>query len=47
MSERARGNLRRENQAIIEKHYTIVAADLTTIELIGGGSARCMVAELF
>jgi len=47
MSERARQNLRRHNLQTIEKNYKIVSADLTTIELIGGGSARCMVAELF
>jgi hypothetical protein len=31
----------------IEKYSTILHTDLTTIETIGGGGARCMVAELF
>ena len=47
MSQRALKNLRRENLQVLEKNYTIIAPDLTMIETIGGGSARCMVAELF
>lgn len=31
----------------IEKHVTILHSDLTTIEVNGGGSARCMMAEVF
>lgn len=31
----------------IEKHSKILQSDLHTIETFGGGSARCMVAELF
>ncbi|APG63927.1 amidinotransferase [Tenacibaculum todarodis] len=31
----------------IEKHATIIHSDLTTIETCGGGSARCMMAEVF
>lgn len=31
----------------LEKHYKIIHSDVKTIEDIGGGSARCMVAELF
>jgi len=31
----------------MEGYKHIVTADLATIESIGGGSARCMVAEIF
>lgn len=31
----------------IEKHCQILSSDLTTIETCGGGSARCMMAEVF
>ena len=48
MSERAKQSFSRKNWNIISEHYkSIVSADLTTIENIGGGSARCMIAELF
>ena len=47
MSERARKGLRPHNLQEIEKHYKIISSDLTMIETIGGGSARCMVAEIF
>jgi hypothetical protein len=47
MSERARKGLRPDNLKTLEKNYKIISADLHTIETIGGGSARCMVAELF
>jgi len=35
------------NRDELETHYKIVHADVSTIEKIGGGSARCMVAEVF
>jgi hypothetical protein len=47
MSDRARKGLRPDNLKTIEKHYKIISSDLHMIETIGGGSARCMVAELF
>jgi hypothetical protein len=47
MSQRARKAIRADNLKIIEKAYKIIDADLTTIETIGGGSARCMVAEIY
>ena len=48
MSERARQSFTKKNMGELEKSYTnIVSSDLTTIETIGGGSARCMIAELF
>ncbi len=34
--------------SVIRKHYnTILTPDLTTIEKYGGGSARCMLMEMF
>jgi hypothetical protein len=47
MSERARKGLRKENLSILEKNYKLISSDLPFIEHIGGGSARCMIAELF
>jgi hypothetical protein len=32
---------------VLERHTTLVSAELATIETYGGGSARCMLAELF
>ncbi|MCJ7756716.1 MAG: arginine deiminase-related protein, partial [Gillisia sp.] len=31
----------------IEKHCEILSSDISTIETCGGGSARCMIAEVF
>ena len=31
----------------IEKHCKIISSSLDTIEACGGGSARCMMAEVF
>jgi len=37
-----------ENQVnAIEKHCKILSSSLDTIEACGGGSARCMMAEVF
>ena len=47
MSDRARNNLSKPNLKVIEQNYRIVSSDISVIEKIGGGSARCMVAELF
>lgn len=47
MSAAARQSLRPEQIALIEKYCTILSSDLTTIETCGGGSARCMMAEVF
>ncbi|MGB0524704.1 MAG: citrulline utilization hydrolase CtlX [Flammeovirgaceae bacterium] len=47
MSDRARHAFTPEHKAIIERHSTIVSAPINTIEKIGGGGARCMVAEVF
>lgn len=45
MSERARQSFKQTKW--MEQYHHIASADLTTIENVGGGSARCMVAELF
>lgn len=47
MSETAYKSLRLEQKNIIEKYSVIVSVDVSTIEKYGGGSARCMMAELF
>ena len=38
---------RKDQIAKIEKHCKIIHSNLDTIELCGGGSARCMMAEVF
>lgn len=47
MSLAAHKSLRQDQIAAIEKHCEILSSDLTTIETCGGGSARCMMAEVF
>ena len=47
MSESARKSLNPLQVAAIEKHCEILSSDLSTIETCGGGSARCMLAEVF
>ncbi|SOC80771.1 hypothetical protein SAMN06296241_2327 [Salinimicrobium sediminis] len=47
MSEAARKSLTPAQVAAIERHCEILSSDLTTIETCGGGSARCMLAEVF
>ena len=47
MSLAAHQSLTPEQIAHIERHCEIVSSDLTTIETCGGGSARCMMAEVF
>ncbi len=47
MSERAQTAYRPEQLEILARHAEIIAIDLTTIETHGGGSARCMLAELY
>lgn len=46
MSKSAHDALTEDQVAALEKYTEIVSADLTTIETIGGGSARCMLAEI-
>jgi hypothetical protein len=47
LSARARRALDPAQRAVLERHATLVSAELTTIETCGGGSARCMLAEVF
>lgn len=47
MSETAYKSLTPEQISAIEKYSEIIYSDLNTIETNGGGSARCMLAEVF
>lgn len=47
MSETAYQSLHEDQVAAIEKYCEIISSDLSTIEVNGGGSARCMLAEVF
>jgi hypothetical protein len=47
MSDAAYNVLSKEQITKIEKHCKILHASLDIIEACGGGSARCMMAEVF
>ncbi|WP_026933573.1 citrulline utilization hydrolase CtlX [Christiangramia echinicola] len=47
MSARAHRSLNKEQISRIEKHCEILSSEIQTIETCGGGSARCMMAEVF
>lgn len=47
MSAQAHAALRDEQRAVLQLHGRIVAVPVPTIEAVGGGSVRCMLAELF
>ena len=47
MSAAALESLNDDQLAIINEHYEIIASAIDTIEALGGGSARCMMAEIF
>ncbi|MCK0131849.1 arginine deiminase-related protein [Flavobacteriaceae bacterium F08102] len=47
MSESAEKSLTQTQRDTIEKHATILSSPIYTIEACGGGSARCMIAEIF
>lgn len=47
MSSQAYNVLTEPQRNILKQHATIVHSSLTTIERFGGGSARCMLAEVF
>ena len=47
MSDTARKSLTKGQVNAIEKYCEILSSDLNTIETCGGGSARCMLAEVF
>ena len=47
MSQRARNALREEQIRVLEKYCEILSPSVPTIETVGGGSVRCMIAENF
>ncbi len=47
MSSSAHQSLTKKQIAQIEEHVTIISSNLDSIEACGGGSARCMMAEIF
>jgi hypothetical protein len=47
MSTQAYNSLTKEQLTTLEQYNKIIHADLHTIETNGGGSARCMIAEIF
>jgi len=47
MSQSALDSLRPAQVQLLEAHATIISSSLETIEACGGGSARCMMAEVF
>ena len=47
MSQAAFDSLTPEQRQLLEKEASLLSSDLSTIETCGGGSARCMMAEVF
>ncbi len=47
MSQRARNALREDQIRVLEKYCEILSPNIPTIETVGGGSVRCMIAENF
>ncbi len=47
MSQAAYDSLNKDQKEILSNEATILSSDLSTIEACGGGSARCMMAEVF
>lgn len=47
MSKTAKDSLTDEQITTLEKHTKILVVEIPTIEKLGGGSARCMIAEIF
>lgn len=47
LSEAALNSLSPQQLATLKKYTTPLSSDLTVIETLGGGSARCMLAEVF
>jgi len=47
MSASAYQSLTKKQITQLEEHVTILSSSLDTIEACGGGSARCMMAEIF
>jgi len=47
MSKRAHDGFTHQQRAILAKHSKFAVFPLDIIETVGGGSARCMIAEVF
>lgn len=47
LSKQANKALTKEQKDILKIHTNLLPVDITTIETIGGGSVRCMMAEIF
>ncbi len=47
LSERARRSLHPEQLSVLARHGELVAVAVETIEQVGGGGVRCMLAEIF
>lgn len=47
MSQRAHDGFTEDQRVRLSQYGTLLPMDLTTIESVGGGSARCMMAEIF
>ena len=47
LSETARRSLRPAQRRVLERHTALLPVDVTTIEHVGGGSVRCMLAEIY
>jgi len=47
MSQAAYDSLTKDQKEILSKEAILLSSDLSTIEACGGGSARCMMAEVF
>ncbi len=47
MSKTAHDAFTKENREILSKYGELVVAEIPTLEQVGGGSARCMLAEVF
>ena len=47
MSKKAFESLEDDQIKLIESYNEIIYSDLSIIETLGGGSARCMIAENF
>ncbi len=46
MSQNAYRSLNKDQKETLEKYCKLLYADINTIENNGGGSARCMIAEV-
>ncbi|MFT5640810.1 MAG: hypothetical protein ACI9A7_000908 [Cyclobacteriaceae bacterium] len=47
MSQNAFNSLNKEQRETLSNHGKLIYSDINTIEMLGGGSARCMIDEIF